>query len=222
MRHDSAWYSKLATRLGHGGYVTLAEIRQEEAREARESARTASWRRRGGAYHLDLDLNYYLVQRTPRTNLWEISAWPSGLGQERYVRRQSGIRTLGEAKGLALAQPCFRCGLACPLPFMTPVLPERPGQRTGPRPAFRCLDTRACEAERTRMTTGADRPLQISQVVESERAISGLSGSLPPEEAEPVSFTMTNAVTGESGQVTIDPGAFRPDCPNSLLRKAGL
>ena len=151
MKHTNEWYNALAHDLGHDGYVNLAEIRQAEAREARNTAATAKWRRRSGTYHLDLDVNYYLIQRAPRTDLWEISAWPSGAGQERYVRRQSGIRTLTEAKSLAVAQPCFRCGLACPLPFMTPVVPERPGQRTGPRPAFRCLDESVCLAERRRL-----------------------------------------------------------------------
>lgn len=31
MRHSEKWYHDLAIRLGHRGYVTLAEIRQAEA-----------------------------------------------------------------------------------------------------------------------------------------------------------------------------------------------
>jgi hypothetical protein len=78
---------------------------------------------------------------------------------------------------------------------MTQVMPERPGQRTGPRPAFRCLDTQVCEAERTRLTqAGAD---QI-----------------------PV-LTLTNTVTGESGPFAVDPGSLRPDCPNSMIENLG-
>lgn len=32
-RHSAAWYAELAARLGHRGYVTLAEICQAEAVE---------------------------------------------------------------------------------------------------------------------------------------------------------------------------------------------
>ena len=156
MKHTGAWYAKLAHDLGHDGYVTLAEIRQQEARDARQVADIARWRRRGATYHLDLDGNYYLIQREPGLRTWKIEAWPVTVPEERYVRHQSGIRTLADAKGLTLAQPCFRCGLACPLPFMTPVLPLRPGQRTGPKPPFRCLNTPACLAEYNRMTGRAE------------------------------------------------------------------
>lgn len=33
MRHSKEWYYKLAERLGHRGFVTLAEIRKAEAEE---------------------------------------------------------------------------------------------------------------------------------------------------------------------------------------------
>lgn len=36
MRHSEEWHSQLAKRLGHPGYLTLAEIRAEEAREAED------------------------------------------------------------------------------------------------------------------------------------------------------------------------------------------
>lgn len=198
MRHDAAWYAELGAILGHRGYVTLAEIRQEEARQARAQAATARWTRRGGSYHLDLDLNYYLVQREPGRATWQVSAWPSGQGQERYVRRQYGISTMAGAKAMALAQPCSRCGLASPLPFMTPVLPERPGQRTGPRPAFRCMDTPVCEAERTRLTTGHEIRMETRVIAD---------------------ILITNTATGESASLVIDPAAFTPDCPNSMIEK---
>ena len=151
MKHDNTWYAKLAHDLGHDGYVNLAEIRQAEAREARNTAATAKWAysRDCGDYTAGSDGGRYLVMRDGRT--WRVSAWPSGNGSEIAVRRITGIRTLAEAKGLALACPCFRCGLASPLVQMTPVVPERPGQRTGPRPAFRCLDESVCLAERRRL-----------------------------------------------------------------------
>jgi len=33
MRHTEAWYWHLAEKLGHRGYVTLAEIRKAESEE---------------------------------------------------------------------------------------------------------------------------------------------------------------------------------------------
>ena len=33
MRHSELWYYELAKKLGHPGYVTLAEIRKAEADE---------------------------------------------------------------------------------------------------------------------------------------------------------------------------------------------
>ena len=37
MRHTSAWYIALAGKLGHPGYVTLAEITEAEVEEAWQS-----------------------------------------------------------------------------------------------------------------------------------------------------------------------------------------
>jgi hypothetical protein len=95
---------------------------------------------------------------------WRVSAWPSGNESEGAVRRITGIKTLTEAKGLALAYPCFRCGLGSPLILMTPVLPERPGQLTGPRPAYCCLDTGPCLAERGRLTGTEPARIEASHV----------------------------------------------------------
>ena len=184
MRHSEPWYAKLAHDLGHDGYVSLAEVRQQEARDAHQIADTAKWGRRGAAYHLDLDLNYYLIQREPGLRTWKIEAWPVAVPGERYVRHQSGIRTLAEAKDLALAQPCFRCGLASPLPFMTPVVPERPGQRTGPKPRFRCVDTSVCLAEYRRLRGEEPARIEVSQ---------------------PADLILHNEVTGQSVPVTMDP-----------------
>jgi hypothetical protein len=184
MRHTESWYAELAAALGHPGYVNLAEIRQAEARQARETAATAKWRRRGATYHLDLDLNYYLIQREPGLRTWKIEAWPAAVPDERYVRHQSGIRTLTEAKGLALAQPCFRCGLASPLPFMTPVVPERPGQRSGARPRFRCLDTSVCLAEYRRLRGEEPARMEVST---------------------PADLILHNEATGQSVPATLDP-----------------
>jgi hypothetical protein len=33
-KHTEAWYTELAKKLGHPGFVTLAEIRQAEREEA--------------------------------------------------------------------------------------------------------------------------------------------------------------------------------------------
>ena len=33
MRHPEAWYAQLSARLGHPGFVTLAEIRRAESRK---------------------------------------------------------------------------------------------------------------------------------------------------------------------------------------------
>jgi hypothetical protein len=152
MNHSHTWYAELGEALGHRGYVNLAEIRQAEAREAREAVATVRWthHRGEGDYTASHGNGRYLIMRDGRT--WRVSAWPSGNGTEGAVRRITGIQTLAEAKGLALACPCTRCGLAAPLVQMTQVLPERPGQRTGPRPSYRCLDTEPCLAERARLT----------------------------------------------------------------------
>lgn len=157
MKHDNEWYSTLARELEHPGYVTLAEIRQAEAREARETAVSAIWGHPSGSdiYWTEQDGACYVIKRDlhdSRRRTWMIEAWPSGLTGERYLRTQTGIKTLAEAKGLALAQPCTRCGLASPLVLMTRVLPQRPGQRTGPKPRYRCLDESICLAERGRLT----------------------------------------------------------------------
>jgi hypothetical protein len=37
------------------------------------------------------------------------------------------------------------------------------------------------------------------------------------DQAAPVTFTMTNTMTGETSQIAIDPAGLVPDCPNSLL-----
>ena len=34
LRHSEKWYHDLSVKLGHRGYVTLAEIKQAEAGEA--------------------------------------------------------------------------------------------------------------------------------------------------------------------------------------------
>lgn len=163
MRHDDAWYAALARELEHTGYVTLAEVRQAEAREARETAATVTWthHRGEGDYTASSGGGRYLIMRDGDT--WRVSAWPSGDGSEGAVRRITHVRTLAEAKGLALAHPCFRCGLASPLTAMTPVLPERPGQRTGPRPRYRCLDESACLAERGRLTGTEPARIKVRQ-----------------------------------------------------------
>lgn len=36
MRHTEDWYIRLAKRLGHPSYLTLAEIRRAERKESRE------------------------------------------------------------------------------------------------------------------------------------------------------------------------------------------
>lgn len=164
MRHPEPWYAALAASLDHPGYVTLAEIRQEEARQARKSAATLKWRKRGTSYHLDLDGNYYVAGREPGKRTWQVQAWSVMTG-DRPVRRQGGIRTMTDARGLALAMPCFVCGLANSLALMAPCPPAGMDQADGPRGLWKCLDTGPCEAERKRLTGTEDDPparVQIS------------------------------------------------------------
>lgn len=154
MIHADDWYAGLAADLGHSGFVTLAEIRQAEAREARETAAAARWQHNpGGPYWTEQDNAYYQITREPNGRAWQIDAFPAAIASDRYVRHQGGIRTLAGAKGLALAYPCFRCGLAGPLTLMIPVLPARPSLAADPRNRWKCLNSSPCEAERARLLT---------------------------------------------------------------------
>lgn len=150
MDHPEDWYADLARKLGRSGYVTLAEIRQEEARQARELASLAKWQRQAVGYSTEQEGHYYLARREPGRRTWMLETWPlSGQGP---VHELHGIGTLAEAKSLALACPCFRCGLAGPLAFMVPVLPASPAKAADPRNRFRCRHIPPCEAARARLT----------------------------------------------------------------------
>lgn len=219
MRHDERWYAKLAHDLGHDGSVTLAEVRQQEARDCRQLADRAKWVRRGASYHLDLDGNYYVIGHEPGRRTWQIQAWPADRPGSRIIRTQGGIGTLAEAKSLALAMPCARCGLANHLALMIQRLPARPSLRDLVTERWRCADAQACEAERTRLTTGSDPLIEIAVLVRHQQLtdLSGLPSSHQGSRA--ATFTLHNTVTGESAPVTIDPAdpAFQPICRNSLI-----
>jgi hypothetical protein len=160
MNHPEAWYHKLAHDLGHDGYVTLAEVRQQEARDARQVADMARWHRSPvGLYWTVQDEARYTIIREHGKRTWEIEVWPLALSHPRYGRTQPGIRTLTEAKGLALAMPCARCGLASPLILMTRRMPARPSLAHLVTERWRCIDTQTCEAERGRITGQGDGPV---------------------------------------------------------------
>jgi hypothetical protein len=207
MRHPESWYAALAASLNHPGCITLAEIRQAEARELRAAAATAKWRKLGDSYHLDLDGCYYVITREPGERTWQVQAWPEVTGQERYVRNQGGIRTLTDTKNLALAMPCFICGLANSLALMAPYPPAGASQADGPRGLWQCTDTAPCQAERGRLTGTGPARIEISQ---------------------PVSLVLSNAVTGQSLPVTVQPDGtlagsppWTPDCSNRLADEMG-
>jgi hypothetical protein len=150
MKHTPEWYAALAARLGHPGYVDLAEIRQAEARETRETAAAAKWKHHpGGPYYTETGGSIYVIYKNGRK--WRIEAGPVSLSP-RYTRYQDGIATLTDAKNLALNMPCFRCGLGSPLVLMTPCPPARTSLATDPGNGWKCLDTSVCEAERGRLT----------------------------------------------------------------------
>lgn len=170
MKHPEPWYAALAARLDHPGYVTLAEVRQQEAREARKTAATAKWKHHpGGPYYTEIDSNIYVIYKNGRK--WRIEAGPVSLSP-RYTRYQDGIATLADAKNLALNMPCFRCGLGSPLVLMTPCLPARPSLASDPGNRWKCMDTGPCEAERKRLTDTEDDPparIEISQPAPGQR-----------------------------------------------------
>lgn len=200
MRHPEPWYAALAAELGHPGYVTMAETRQAEARECREIAATAKWTRHGDCYATTAAGGCYQVQRdrSQGGRTWIISAWPSGMGQERHVRRQPGIRTLAEAKSLALAMPCCKCGLASPLVLMERRMPARPTLADVITERWRCQDSPACLAERKRLTDGSEFYAWTAKA----------------------ELILRNKVTGQQTPVIIDPAdpAWQPACRNNLIR----
>jgi hypothetical protein len=201
MRHTDYWYAALAISLNHPGYVTLAEVRQAEAREARLTAAAAKWKHYpGGPYHTEVGDSIYVIHRDGRK--WRIEAGPTAV--PRYTRSQGGIATLADAKNLALNMPCFRCGLGAPLILMTPCLPARPSLANDPGNRWRCADAGPCEAERKRITgTEGGLPARI-EIRQSAPVI-----RVTVRQPEPVPMTLTNEATGQSFPVMIDPATGR-------------
>lgn len=214
MSHPAPWYMALAATLGHPGYVTLAEIRQQEAREARAVAATAKWHRSpaGLYWTTQYDARFTVIREHGRRT-WEIEVWPLALSHPRYGRTQGGIKTLTEAKGLALAMPCARCGLASPLILMTRRMPARPSLAHLVTERWRCMDTQTCEAERGRITGQGDGPV-IPLPVPDEVARPRLEAIRASLRAENISYGELAELQGLAAH--IEPG------DTELLEAAGV
>lgn len=91
---------------------------------------------------------------------WFVEVWPAALpGAKQYVRAEYGLKTMAEARALAVSTPCFRCGRGRPLILM---------ERYPPR--WRCLDHRTCEAERKRLLDDVAKSAAIETDARTELA----------------------------------------------------
>lgn len=109
-----------------------------------QPGRTMRWRHSGGRYFAqDPELGMAAEVGRSGSAGWYVKVWPAGLAPcpDEYVRHETGLRTMADARAMALHMPCFRCGLSRPLIVM-----ERYVVR------WRCTARAACEAERARLT----------------------------------------------------------------------
>jgi hypothetical protein len=82
---------------------------------------------------------------------WYIKAWPTAQPRDiSQVRLEAGLKTMADARAMALRTPCFRCGRGVPLIAM---------ERYSPR--WRCTDHETCEAERDLLTGGSCDPRDV-------------------------------------------------------------
>lgn len=102
-----------------------------------------TWRPSGSRYYAQ-DLRLGMAAEVGRSGSarWYVKAWPVALTPcpDRYVRHVTGLRSMADARAMAVRMPCFRCGRGRPLILMEPYTAR-----------FRCTARAECEAERARL-----------------------------------------------------------------------